>query len=116
MARILLVDDNPFVQQVLAQLLTVLGHEVVQAGDGRQALAHLRRERYDAILTDVLMPEIDGLEVLRCAARYHPVVPRHSTREGMPAREDPRSRCKDPAGGAGPPGGCRARRTASRWS
>jgi CheY-like chemotaxis protein len=75
MARILIVDDNPYVQQTLAQLLAMLGHEVVRAGDGRQALAHLRRERCDAVLTDVLMPEIDGLEVLRCVARDHPGLP-----------------------------------------
>ena len=75
MARILLVDDNPHVQHVLARLLAMLGHDVVHAADGREALAQLRRAGCDAILTDVLMPELDGLDVLRHVARDHPGLP-----------------------------------------
>jgi CheY-like chemotaxis protein len=75
MARILLVDDNPHVQHTLARLLAMLGHDVVYAADGREAMAQLRREGCDAVLTDVLMPEMDGLDVLRHVARDHPGLP-----------------------------------------
>lgn len=75
MARILLVDDDPLLLQTLAQLLTTLGHEVIRAVDGRQALAWLRREACDLVLTDVLMPELDGLEMIRHVARERPGLP-----------------------------------------
>jgi CheY-like chemotaxis protein len=55
-------------------LLTQLGHEVAQAHDGRQALALLGRQPVDVVLTDVLMPEADGLEVVRAVRRDHPGV------------------------------------------
>lgn len=75
MARILLVDDDPLLLHVLTQILALLGHEVTSAADGRQALARLRCEPFDVILTDVLMPEADGLELIRHAARDHPHLP-----------------------------------------
>lgn len=75
MARILLVEDNALFQHALTQMLTAFGHEVILAADGRQALAQLRLQPCEVILTDVLMPEIDGLEVLRRVAREHPGMP-----------------------------------------
>jgi class 3 adenylate cyclase/CheY-like chemotaxis protein len=80
--RILVVDDTPFNRQLLARLLRGLGHEPVEAQDGRQALERLRdvdAPPIDVILLDILMPEMDGYEVLAAlrddpALRHLPVI------------------------------------------
>ena len=64
-ARILVVDDEPFNRDVLAQELELLDHEAVAAVDGRDALQRLAGEAVDLILLDIMMPEMDGFEVLR---------------------------------------------------
>jgi CheY-like chemotaxis protein len=60
--RVLLAEDNPVNQRVAARLLEKRGHHVALAANGREALAWLDRERFDLILMDVQMPELDGLE------------------------------------------------------
>jgi PAS domain S-box-containing protein len=60
--RILLVEDDDVSRLVAARLLERAGHAVMAAGNGRIALEALERERYDAIVMDVQMPELDGLE------------------------------------------------------
>jgi two-component system response regulator MprA len=63
--RILVVDDEPAVRQALRRALSFEGYDVALAGDGGEALRTLASERVDAVVLDVLMPEIDGLEVCR---------------------------------------------------
>jgi two-component system response regulator MprA len=63
--RILVVDDERAVRDSLRRALTLEGYEVDLAGDGEQALAQLQAEEPDAVLLDVLMPVVDGLEVCR---------------------------------------------------
>ena len=63
--RILLAEDGVVNQRVACGLLERRGHEVVVAGDGKQALETLAREQFDLILMDVHMPEMDGLEATR---------------------------------------------------
>jgi CheY-like chemotaxis protein len=68
MARIgtiLVADDNPVNRMALAYQLRADGHTVVTASNGREALATLRSERIDLVLLDLLMPEMDGAEVLQ---------------------------------------------------
>ncbi len=60
--RILLAEDNLVNQKVAVRLLEKRGHRVEVAGNGRQALEALERGRFDAILMDVQMPEMDGFE------------------------------------------------------
>jgi signal transduction histidine kinase/ligand-binding sensor domain-containing protein/CheY-like chemotaxis protein len=60
--RILLAEDNPVNQKVAVRLLEKHGHSVAVAGDGRAAVSAWERETFDAILMDVQMPEMDGLE------------------------------------------------------
>ena len=61
MARILVVDDVPVVRLVIAKFLRHAGHSVIEAAEGGEALAHLRSDRPDVVLTDVWMPGTDGL-------------------------------------------------------
>jgi signal transduction histidine kinase len=63
--RVLLVDDNRDSAESLAALLGMLGHEVWQAYDGREALAVARGRRPDLVLLDIGMPDISGYEVAR---------------------------------------------------
>ncbi|MEM9553730.1 MAG: ATP-binding protein [Acidobacteriota bacterium] len=60
--RVLVVEDNPVNQLVVSALLQQLGHEAVLAGSGEQALEVFVRNRFDLVLMDIEMPEMDGLE------------------------------------------------------
>jgi two-component system, OmpR family, response regulator MprA len=64
-ARILLVDDEPAVRTSLSRALTMERYQVAQSIDGRAALELLAAEPYDAVILDVSMPHMDGLEVCR---------------------------------------------------
>ena len=64
-ARILLVDDEQPIQTLLSFPLQRDGYEVVQASDGREALARFAEQTFDLVVLDVMMPRMDGLEVCR---------------------------------------------------
>jgi two-component system, OmpR family, response regulator len=69
--HILLIDDEPLVLRSLELVVSRGGYKVSQAQDGRAGLAVLEREAVDLIITDVFMPEMDGLEVIMaCRLRY----------------------------------------------
>jgi DNA-binding NtrC family response regulator len=63
-ARILVVDDEARMQQLLAQRLGRQGHQVRTAGDGIAALAALEEEDFDVVLSDLRMPQLDGMGLL----------------------------------------------------
>jgi signal transduction histidine kinase len=63
--RILIVDDEPEIAALVADQLAALDIRATIATDGASALAHLRSEHYDAITLDIVMPGMDGFEVLR---------------------------------------------------
>jgi CheY-like chemotaxis protein len=65
MARILVIDDELVVRQALSIMLANVGHTVETAENGRAGLALLERESFDLVLTDILMPEMDGIEAMR---------------------------------------------------
>jgi CheY-like chemotaxis protein len=65
MARILIVDDNEDNRLTMAKLLELGGHEVAVAGDGDQALRSQRHSPFDVLITDIFMPDKDGVETIR---------------------------------------------------
>jgi DNA-binding NtrC family response regulator len=74
MGRILVVDDEPKLGKLVAEMLELDGHEVARAGGGRSALVELAGRPWDVVITDLRMPEVDGLSVLR-EARLKPEPP-----------------------------------------
>ena len=63
--KILIADDDPDVRGYLAEVLSGAGHQVVEAEDGREALRRYNVEPVDLVLTDLCMPEKEGLETMR---------------------------------------------------
>ncbi len=74
MARILVVDDEPKLGKLVAEMLELDGHQMERAAGGREALVRLAASRFDVVVTDLRMPDVDGLAVLR-AARSLPEPP-----------------------------------------
>jgi DNA-binding response OmpR family regulator len=64
MTQVLVVDDEPMVREVLARYLEAEGFGVVTAGDGEEALDRFEESRPDLVLLDLMLPRIDGFEVL----------------------------------------------------
>ncbi len=72
MARVLVVDDLAEFRTSMARLLVRAGHEVREAADGTEGLRLLAVEAADLVVTDVFMPETDGIEFIRELGRRHP--------------------------------------------
>ena len=75
MAHLLVVDDEPSARSTLVLLLRKRGHRVVEADGVMSATAKLSDEVFDLVVTDLRMPDGDGLDVLR-AAKAHAPAPR----------------------------------------
>jgi len=73
--RVLVVDDEQSLRKVLAATLQREGYEVQVASDGEEALAALDRDGADVVVTDLVMPRMDGLSLLRKVVVSHPDVP-----------------------------------------
>ena len=69
---ILIVDDEPLIRQALLRALSGEGYDVLQAPGGREALDILTARGVDLILSDLVMPEMDGLELLKNARVVRP--------------------------------------------
>ena len=78
-ARLVVVDDLPYVREALAELLRTAGYHVVAVASGPAALAALEREAADLLLTDLYMPEMTGWDLVR-AVRAR----RLTSRSGLP--------------------------------
>ena len=65
MARVLICDDEPGLRAVLRRYAEFEGHEVIEAGDGIEAVVACRKESFDIIIMDVMMPELDGFSALK---------------------------------------------------
>lgn len=73
--RILIVDDEVNVATLLAESVRLQGHEVTVASTGREALALVEERRPDAVFLDIVMPHLNGIEVLRRIRETDPVLP-----------------------------------------
>jgi CheY-like chemotaxis protein len=69
---ILLADDHDDVRALFELSLSNRGHAVVAVGTGREAIACLSRDRFDVLVTDIVMPDGDGLDVIKAARQGHP--------------------------------------------
>jgi two-component system, NtrC family, response regulator HydG len=74
-AKVLVVDDHFEMAQVLAEGLCDRGYNAVATSSGHDALQRLRADRIDALVTDISMPEIGGLDLLRASIRLDPSRP-----------------------------------------
>jgi CheY-like chemotaxis protein len=74
MRRILVIDDDRNMLGILAEMLTTAGYEVVEASDGKEGMRLYKEAPFDLVITDLLMPEKDGLEVVMELRRDFPEV------------------------------------------
>lgn len=65
MAHILLIEDDPAVRDTFEIILASGGHQMTTARDGLEGLAQIDQETFDLVLTDIIMPKCDGVEVIR---------------------------------------------------
>jgi len=75
MLRILVIDDSPSALQITGAILAEAGYEARTFSDAKRALEVLESEPFDAIVTDIYMPDMDGLEVIREEHRVRPDIP-----------------------------------------
>ena len=74
-SRILVVDDEQGVRDLMAKSLTLADYDVDAVGDGPSAIDRIRASHYDLLITDLKMPGMDGLSVIREAHRLAPYLP-----------------------------------------
>lgn len=75
MARILAIDDEPAIRTVLQTMLTREGHSVRCAKDGRAGLAAFAEDKPDMVITDIIMPEKEGMEIIQTIRKLDPLIP-----------------------------------------
>jgi DNA-binding response OmpR family regulator len=63
--RVLVVDDEPTIREVVSRYLVRAGYETAVAATGREAIRHAGSERPDVVVLDLMLPDVDGLEVMR---------------------------------------------------
>ncbi len=70
--RILVAEDNPAVREFIQRALGGAGHDVTVTADGQQALDQLSKASYDVLVTDIVMPNVDGIALALKATSLHP--------------------------------------------
>ena len=75
MARILLAEDDKAVREFVSRALQQDGHEVTAVGDGQQALDALVTGKFDMMLADIVMPQVDGIALALKASKDYPDLP-----------------------------------------
>jgi len=73
--RILIVDDEPDMLSGCASILTALGNKPIPISDGRLAIDLINEEEFDLIFCDLLMPDIDGMQIVETVQRIAPQTP-----------------------------------------
>ena len=72
MALIMIVDDDAHIQLALRQIVESAGHRVIEASNGQDAIELFEEFRPDLVITDVFMPQTDGIEAIRAIRRIMP--------------------------------------------
>ena len=75
MARILVAEDEAAIREFIERALTHHGHEVITTDDGIGALEALSRQDFDLLLTDIVMPEMDGIALALKVSKDYPDIP-----------------------------------------
>ena len=75
MAKVLVIDDDKAMRDVMFDLLALDGYEVILADEGNLGLQRFRAEAPDIVITDILMPKMDGLEVVEALKAESPTTP-----------------------------------------
>src|SRR5216117_1261208 len=70
--RVLIVDDDPEVRDVLAEAFRMEGLDVLEASNGLEALLYVKRDRPDAVVLDLMMPRLGGVEALKRIHAFNP--------------------------------------------
>ncbi len=73
--RILIADDDPVMQDLMKTMLITLDIEIDTVSNGKAAMERIKNISYDLVITDYLMPEMDGLELIRRIKGEHPRLP-----------------------------------------
>ncbi len=73
MAKILLVEDDEFFREAVSDLLKKKGHEVTEAANGKAAVVILKTQDFNVVVSDIQMPEMNGIELLDWALRNKPI-------------------------------------------
>jgi CheY-like chemotaxis protein len=71
-ARILIVDDDPVDRMIIESLLTHDGHDLSFAEDGAAGLARYQKQRFDLVVTDLMMPNVNGLRMIKELMAFDP--------------------------------------------
>ena len=71
--RILVVDDETEIRDMLSRHFRYLGYDVDTAGDGEEALKKMREAKFDIVISDIMMPGMDGTDLLRSINSEHPM-------------------------------------------
>lgn len=72
--RILVVEDNDSLLEILCEMLASLGYQTVAAASGEEALEHLRNGRFNVLLADINLPGISGIDLAKMAIEMVPVI------------------------------------------
>ena len=75
MAQILVIDDDRDVREILKEMLRIKGYSVVATSDGEDALKLIESERFDLVLTDLVMPKVSGWDIIRRVKRISRSIP-----------------------------------------
>lgn len=75
MTAILVIDDDASVREVVSEMLKLEGYEVTIAANGREAIRLLDAGRFDLVITDLIMPEKEGIETIAEIRRTHASLP-----------------------------------------
>jgi len=73
--KVLIVDDDPLIRRLISTILSLKGHQCEEANDGMEALEKFTKNPFDAVITDIRMPGMNGIELTRELLKLQPALP-----------------------------------------